>query len=273
MNIWHVIDGAPTLYLFTSGYALHALGQSLARRKPSLEYWQYAAGALTFTVLMLRRLIADSPEVFAGVVLVVLRGAAFGLIAYGLAGTLGVLVLVLHETFSRARWRVQVLRRQLDDRRCRAAQAKRAELLAAERPPIRDGAAERIQAEQREREARHQEEEQRRKQRERLRAELEMMFALDQDRREHFLSLIQSCDDAGLSADEYEDRIAMICEAISRYAPRRSKRFTSLNELMVYYDGRIAEIDESGAGEDEIEHLKALISMERQQAIGRLIQA
>lgn len=271
-DIWDVVDNTPTLYLVALAWLLHRIGLSLRERRRELVVWQDVAAGGTFAVLTLRRLVWDTPVLATDVVLVLLRAAAFSMIAYGVMGMFALMWSGLNFAWRKLsrffvdRWqalqygftpkvpeRPSSVTSRVPSQATIREQTQREEQQALE--------LEKIQAARR------------RRKELRLQTELVMEFALDQGRRDKLSTLLNTYADDTLPVDEYEARLEQFRDAIQLHSPAKPTKYNSLQDILNDFASQLADVEESTQSDFEKDSLRAMIMNERQITIQRFIQS
>ena len=270
------IDCTPTFYLLMLGYFLIQIGKAFAQRFPQTANYQSALAVLVFAYLTLPRLFYNQPYSPAGSIGIAVRAAAFAAITYGLAGFVAMAHMHIMSLMRKMKSRLETWRHNFELRELHRIEEEEQQFQDDYSPNFVE--AQDIAQREREEQARREEEDRRReadRQRRlelRLKTELEMEFAADKSRREKLEELINTYADESLPVDVYQQRLEMIQNAVARNSPAKAKQYHSMDEIINDFDKQIVDVDNSSSSEFEKESLRALILMERQNAIQRHIQ-
>ena len=247
-KLFQVVDSAPGLHLFAVSITLFFVARSMRRDVTFIASWQDVCGLGTFMFLLVGRLFWSKPRVgdTDAVIVILFQAIAFGLIAFALAGVVGMTFhlcrklwndcgdIVQYLTGGRKKLRQQQVLESVVEQHIETARQQKKDI--------------------------------------RLETELAIEFQVDKGRREDFLNLLDVYSDESLSVDEYRARMDQFREAIAAYTPSKSRSYRSLQEIIDDFDNQLASVNQSQASEFEKESLRSLIQLEKQNAIQRFIQ-
>lgn len=261
------------LTLLFAIFAMHYIGLRFIRGQPTLRAWGVRLAAVVLVLFGLLRLL-ETPQPTANDILSAVIIGAFGAgltigptwIVLAIAGFLAEQLFKLRCDFQRRVSRMlnafqQRVRESERERRQQEAQRERQRLVPQQECHRKELEQQReaLEAEKRKRDSL------------RLAAELELEFALDQEHQERMRKLVDKFADESLPVEEYEKRIQAVRDSVTRNA-NRSRSYRSITEVVQEFDQRLADLDQLELTEEEKESLQALLMMERQQVLQRLMQ-
>ncbi|EMI21327.1 membrane protein [Rhodopirellula maiorica SM1] len=180
-GLLEIVDSAPGLYLFAVAYLIYHVACSMRRQLSFISAWQDVFGLGTFMFLLLRRLVWLQPRSVSEVMDALFRAIAFGIVAFALAGVVGVTCMTVWRSIQRVQQEIQL---RTDRWRLEKEKTRRAgdNAFSPPAPTAREVEQQRQRQEQRDAENKKREEDRQRRLDLKLQAELEMEFAADETR-------------------------------------------------------------------------------------------
>lgn len=256
------LDAVPTLYLLVLGYVMHLVGKSIGSQHPQVKAWQAVLALFVLTSLAIGRLFVDPPHDLFGIALVLIRVGGLALIIYGAVGVLVALCALIRDATSATARSFTAICKQIGTylRRPQTKQFSESHSPIAPSPETAILTADETE----------QAELQLRREQLHLATKLEML-ALTPEMREIVEELVEAAVAPHVPIEQTEQRLETIQTWVAANSVKRQS-YPTVTALVSHFEERRLQLEAMDLEEGERASLQALLMMERQTAMQRMLQ-